>query len=97
MSRQSIRDYILRQQQRRLKANRTEKGRVFDEVGKGGEGVVGGYAVAQALNMKKSPYIVKWNRVRKSIPSRMSKLPGWNGNWATSNSSPNRVTMLPFE
>ena len=57
--------------------------------GKGGEGVVGGYAVAQVLNMKKSPYIVKWNRVRKSIPSRMSKLPGWNGNWATSNSSPN--------
>ena len=32
MNRQSIRDYILRQQQRYHKANRTEKGRILDEV-----------------------------------------------------------------
>ncbi len=32
MNRQSIRDYIVRQQQRYHKANRTEKGRILDEV-----------------------------------------------------------------
>ena len=50
MNQQSIRDYILRQQQRYHKANRTEKGRILDEV-VGGNGLspqVGGAPALRA-------------------------------------------------